>query len=285
MPYCPRCGVEVEHRLEKCPLCDTSIPDEVRDRENRDNSYPMDLVNPKKMYKSLSSVQRRIIILSLMVLLGLLPILLTGVLDLLKNQAFTWSYYVVFSLIGALGIASLFIQFAQKPLVSVNGSFFLFVIIYMLLKRDSPAIFFQSADFFILMITILGGESLLVYLCVNQRKWYNIVSYTLFIISFFLTALDYILTGNPQWSFIVFSVLFFLAFYFFYIGRVKRRGLNVIGFFFFLISLMLLALDFSTGFVGWSLVTAVIFGLLSVIFYIMHFILFNDTDWRKALHL
>jgi len=27
MPYCPKCGVEVEYKIEKCPLCKFQIPD------------------------------------------------------------------------------------------------------------------------------------------------------------------------------------------------------------------------------------------------------------------
>lgn len=39
MAYCPKCGVEVEHDVKNCPLCDFPIPDTNED-EVHDSKYP-----------------------------------------------------------------------------------------------------------------------------------------------------------------------------------------------------------------------------------------------------
>ena len=285
MPYCPRCGVEVEDRLDSCPLCDTVIPDEVRSRKQNNASYPADMVRPRKMYKSLTPKQRRGLIFSLIILIGLMPVLLTSVLDFIQNGLITWSYYVTFSIIGAAGISSLYIRFPRKPMVSVNGTILLSVLWYMLMTKQSPQVFIVSGDFPVILTTAVTTESILIFLSTAQRRWFNIVSYSLFILTLFLIILEFLLSKSIKWSFITSSILIPSSVYFFYIGKVKNKGLNTIGVFFFLLTLMLLALDFSTDYSGWSLITSVILGFLSLVFYIMHIALFNDTDWKKALHL
>ncbi|MGL4607164.1 MAG: DUF6320 domain-containing protein [Eubacteriaceae bacterium] len=39
MAYCPKCGVEVENKIEKCPLCEFPIPD-IGEGEEVGNKYP-----------------------------------------------------------------------------------------------------------------------------------------------------------------------------------------------------------------------------------------------------
>ncbi|MDC7223081.1 MAG: DUF6320 domain-containing protein [Spirochaetales bacterium] len=285
MPYCPRCGVEVEDRLENCPLCDTAIPDEVRRLEREEAPYPVDLVHPRKMYKSLTVKQRRRLIFSLMILTGLLPIILTTVLDVLQNRRVTWSYFVDISLVGAFCMAYLHIRFVHKPMVALHGTVLLFLLFYMLLRRLPPGEFLRTLDFQIILAVAVTGECVVTFLLGAQRKWFNIVGYCLFMSALFLVGLNYILSRNMGWAAPTASVLLPLAVYFVYMGRVKRRGMNVVGFFFLLLGLMLLALDFFSGYAGWSLVTSIVFGFLALVFYLLHFVLFNDTDWRKALHL
>lgn len=40
MAYCPKCGVEVEHDVKNCPLCDFPIPDINEENYLQDPKYP-----------------------------------------------------------------------------------------------------------------------------------------------------------------------------------------------------------------------------------------------------
>jgi hypothetical protein len=71
-----------------------------------------------------------------------------------------------------------------------------------------------------------------------------------------------------------------------YFSRVRRRGLNVAGFLFLELTVFLGILDFViSGTISWSGVTGLVFVPIAIVLYTMHIALFNDTDWRKALHL
>lgn len=286
MPYCPRCGVEVEDRMEHCPLCETAIPQGVRNQDKAPAPYPEDIVPPRKMYKRLSEKQLHWFVLSLIILLGLLPVLIISAIDLLNNGRFTWSYYAIVGILGTAGIVYLFVRYPRRPMIAVNGTFLSVFAVNMLVGyRYAPVEFFSSVEFIFYGLTFVIGESVLIFLTGKKRKWYDIVSFCLLMVTFFLLLVEYSLSKGWAWSLICASAILPVMLYFFYAGRAKRRGLNLVGFFFLLLTLMLLALDLTTTFQGWSVITSMIFGFLTLAFYIMHIALFNDTDWKKALHL
>lgn len=75
MAYCPKCGVEVEHDVENCPLCDFPIPDINEGFDPQDSKYPQaintyyedHLGKKNKAFFSIS-----IIALSMVVILGVI---------------------------------------------------------------------------------------------------------------------------------------------------------------------------------------------------------------------
>lgn len=75
MAYCPKCGVEVEHDVEKCPLCDFPIPNVEDWDELKSSKYPQaintyDEDHLGKKNKAFFSIT--IIALSMVVILGVI---------------------------------------------------------------------------------------------------------------------------------------------------------------------------------------------------------------------
>jgi hypothetical protein len=89
-----------------------------------------------------------------------------------------------------------------------------------------------------------------------------------------------------EWSAVVAAVIVPLSGFLYYVGRARNKGLNVLGFVSLDIAVMLVFIDLAvSGGIGWSWVTSAVLVPLAVVVYALHIALFNDTDWRKALHL
>jgi len=287
MPYCPRCGVEVEERLEKCPLCTTPIPDEVREHPDMPGDFPEDIIDPKPLYRKLSEGQKRFLALSFIALLGVFPIAITMGIDLFQNGTVTWSYYVMIPLLGVAAIAWIFVHYLRKPLISLSALMVVVLAIEMLISnRYSPGNFMSAPElpFFLLSFGVI--ELFLLYIMKRRRGVLQILSFLFLDAALLVGGIDYIITRSLTWSPVVFSSLIPAALYLSYIRIVKKKGLNLMGFFFIDLALMLTALDWTTsGTISWSLITSLIFLSIAAISYILHVALFNDTDWKKALHL
>ena len=94
MSYCVNCGVELSQNEKKCPLCGTEVYHPNQKVIKADTEEP-----PYPQYKPLT-IQRvsRSSIFTLITLIFLLPVLLTGICDLSINHGITWSAYVLTSI-------------------------------------------------------------------------------------------------------------------------------------------------------------------------------------------
>jgi hypothetical protein len=75
MAYCPKCGVEVEKGITKCPLCEFPIPDIEEKTTTKDSKYPQAINTYKedhlgKKNKAFFSIS--IIAISMMIILGII---------------------------------------------------------------------------------------------------------------------------------------------------------------------------------------------------------------------
>ncbi len=305
MAYCPRCGVEVEDRLDACPLCDTAIPLEVRENPNGSGDYPNDVIPPKRMYRSLTERQRRALFRSVLVFLVLFPLFLTVMLDLSRTGGISWSYFVSVPIAATAVIAWLFYRFGKRPLLAVTATLVIVIVTYGLLSLRMSATLSPILPYFI--VVFLAVEGLLLYLVRRRRHTLGIIGFAAVDITLLAVALDLLIragrtggeggepvfvgadaamTGGGWWSPVVAAVLLPIALYAAYLRRVRRKGLNLAGFLFLDLALMMVGIDMAiTGMVGWSVVTTLVFVPVAAILYVLHVVLFNDTDWRKALHL
>ena len=290
MPYCPRCGVEVEERLDACPLCDTRIPEEVRQRPEKPvepSRYPEDVIPPTPMYRTMSTRQRRILTVALIIFMGVFPILLTGGIDMARNGGVTWSYYVAIPVVGAALMVWLFVRFGRRPIVSVTAAMLILMVIQLLIAdRSDPGRFFVSQEFPFFVAVFALVELFLVYRVFRRPPLLRLVAFGLTEIALFLGAVNAIVSGSLSWSLITAACILPVPIYLVYLDRVKRKGLNMAGFLFLDLTIMTTGIDLAVdGGAGWSLITSLIFLTLTALFYILHVTLFDDTDWKKALHL
>jgi hypothetical protein len=97
MPYCSKCGVEVETHKTHCPLCQTKIQ-EIENLVIEDKKkYPdQQVLRPKKIR---TKKQKRILAWEIISVTLLLPLLITLFIDLIFNKAVSWSLYPISTLI------------------------------------------------------------------------------------------------------------------------------------------------------------------------------------------
>lgn len=100
MPYCSRCGVEVQVEAVKCPLCDSAIQ-KFPDDPAPGRSFPEDELIVHH-YPRMNR-KERLQLASVITTFGMLvPVLITIAVDLMTNKRITWSLYPVVSLFACL---------------------------------------------------------------------------------------------------------------------------------------------------------------------------------------
>jgi len=113
MPYCSRCGVEVDEIAENCPLCRAPIQ-KFQEDPAPGRTFPVDELpypGPPKMTR-----KERIRLASVMTGFGILiPLLITLSVDLTLNSAVTWSVYPIIILTASLLIVLTALYFGRKP--------------------------------------------------------------------------------------------------------------------------------------------------------------------------
>ena len=210
MPYCSRCGVEVEPNKEKCPLCDTKIQ-ELEDEEIEYSSkYPEVAVDeeerPQRTSKQIRKISWEIISIVL-----LMPLLITLSTNLIIDKTVTWALYPISSLILLWFLISMPLIFPKKPYIVIPGeviplTLFLLVIDYL------PN---QQLDWYLTLALPTVALTLVIITTVvfgsikAKNKGLNIAAFVLFAISAICLGLDVIIMSyiNQQvtigWSLFV----------------------------------------------------------------------------------
>jgi hypothetical protein len=112
MAYCVKCGVELEPGAKKCPLCDTPVVLPFEQTSTFDKPYPVYVQKPKfKIEKSTSMI--------IVGLIFLVPLLITVISDLTINKAFTWSLFVISSLLAFYVIITSIVMLGKRPVLSI----------------------------------------------------------------------------------------------------------------------------------------------------------------------
>jgi hypothetical protein len=113
MPYCSRCGVELDNSTEHCPLCRTPIQKFDGDGQLLpEKSYPVDNVGIKadKYIREHKGLLEKILTASF-----LIPVLTLFAINFFIDKTFSWSLYPVFSLILLWSYVFYSISFYKRP--------------------------------------------------------------------------------------------------------------------------------------------------------------------------
>jgi len=303
MAYCPRCGVQIEDRLDRCPLCDIPIPREARANIDTPSEYPEDVVPPKQMYRSLTAGQKQRLFGGTVVFFAIFPIVLTTILDLFRNGGITWSYYVSVPMIGTALLGTLIFRrgITRFP-TATAGNVLLFGTLALVFGRPGAQGVVSStaggsSAVIALLVLLLGAVEVgIMITTILKRNLMTRISLIGVVTAVAILGIEIVIdhsvsqntgaVGAVGWSSVVAAVIVPLSGFLYYLGRARNKGLNVLGFVSLDIAVMLVLIDISvSGGIGWSWVTAAVLVPLAVVVYALHVALFNDTDWRKALHL
>lgn len=173
MPYCPKCGVEVERDNHPCPLCQFPIPKIADAEQEKENRFPTSVKPYPQRLKS-----KLLIIFRFATVVILLSISLMSYINFKLDGAFTWSKYSGVSMLASLGVlffSFVYISNFYKSFTGIIG-----VVLMYLFCMDM----FQDGDhwFFSLALPIVAGISIIVMLYYRvlqslKVKGFNIVGF------------------------------------------------------------------------------------------------------------
>jgi uncharacterized membrane protein YvbJ len=92
MPYCSRCGIEVDDYVQICPLCRIPIQHTENDKDTGKRKFPF--THTKEIKDSLSRKQKRHMTWGIISLLVFIPIFVILAIRFLYADFFTWEGYL-----------------------------------------------------------------------------------------------------------------------------------------------------------------------------------------------
>lgn len=122
MPYCPRCGVEVESNIVKCPLCNTPIQPLDEEKPDNKSKYPDDV--PKVEQKPLKEKKKkRLLIFEITSVVLVIALIIFITTNLIIDGTVTWSLYPTATLLLVWCMISAPLLFPKKIAVIAVGEF------------------------------------------------------------------------------------------------------------------------------------------------------------------
>ena len=126
MSYCVNCGVKLAKSEKKCPLCNTVVINPNINKDKYEPAYPSNI----EVFKTLNYKFIAFLIMLILVILTLITVLC----DLLITGTFSWSKYVVFSMLCFSSHLSYLIlknTYISHTLVFITIELLIYVIAYL----------------------------------------------------------------------------------------------------------------------------------------------------------
>jgi hypothetical protein len=211
MPYCTRCGVEVNEEAKKCPLCSSPIQ-QFNEDPAPGREYPEDALNsaaPRLTRKE------RIKISVFMTSFGIMiPLFITMAVDIAVNRSITWSIYPIIGLTSSWLLTILPLIKQKNSSIIIWGEFFILSVTFIALRGFTPS----SSGIVYLGIPIVFFGALvsqgIVYVSSRTvRKGSNTAGFILIGIGIFCGLTDILLSCSlwnsfrMSWSLIVLAAL------------------------------------------------------------------------------
>lgn len=116
MPYCSRCGVEVDKNENNCPLCQATIQKVFEDKEPH-KRYPPERV-PRRTAPPLTRQDRIQLAKTVSTLGFLIPILIVISVDYFINSKISWSVYAMAGLTTTWLVTLMPLIFPRRPYIT-----------------------------------------------------------------------------------------------------------------------------------------------------------------------
>ena len=196
MPYCSKCGVEVDQGVENCPLCQLPI-----------NGIEKDILPPKKYpdvpveppgKAPMTTEQKRVRAWEIVGATLLIPFLIVVFTDLIVNETVSWARFPMIALLLAWMLATFPLLFAKRPLIIITGEV-LSVLIFLVLVdylHDWVIDWFYKLALPNLAILILIASAVTILSTQAKRKGANIAAFILFGLGALNLGLDLIIIST-----------------------------------------------------------------------------------------
>ena len=230
MPYCPRCGVEIEVGIEKCPLCGTPI----QPLEEPDWSYKYFPETPKlPRMPPMTAKQRRMFAWEIVSVSLLVISLLVLMLNVIINHTVSWSLYPLAGLVAAWLLATFPLFFPKKPFIIVAGEVGTIMILLLVIDAIDSKIQWYHKLALPIIVIILIITSVIVFLSIKVGKSVNIAAFILFGIATICVGVDIythkIIEGyfSATWSLIVLPPLTIIGLFLLYVQYRLTQRVNL----------------------------------------------------------
>ncbi len=230
MPYCSKCGVEVEESAATCPLCRAPIQHLEGDAPREESStYPQHIIDPDDAYR-LSQAERRRMGVELLTLVAGLATAALVLVDIFPDGALGWSCYAIGSVAGVWLLSILPLLLTGKPRLMVVLMLAVIVAYLCFIDAlDGSMDWSLSLGTPIALATFLAAYLTTVALRSRAIKGINLFGIGALGLAGYLMALECIIKFalhvgvRPYWSVVTALVLVPIAIFLFYLhGRVLR---------------------------------------------------------------
>lgn len=230
MPYCSKCGVEVDDGVATCPLCSTPIQNLDALVHIPENSpYPQHIIDPEDAY-NLSKAERRRIGVELLTLAVALASAALFLVDLLSHTSLSWSRYAVASVLFGwiMAVAPSVLYGRKKAALAIMA---VSVIAYLLVLDglDGQLDWSLTLGAPIALTSFMIAAATVEIMVTRRIKGINLLGIGALALATFLIALESILmvglgtSIRPYWSLVAALALVPVAVFLFYLhGRVLR---------------------------------------------------------------
>ena len=216
MPYCPKCGAEVDNGVENCPLCGFGIPIIDYEEKKKFKKYPDKINRYPKSYR-----RKRKIFMSYYRFMAVILSIVLLTEDLVFTGSITWSKYVVAPLFSTIYMLHFIMGLSKgfhRGLFTVHLD--ILTLVFLLDIFDGELDFTLTLALPILFITYIGLEVFFFIFKKTRKFGLDSVAYILIFFAFLSIGLEFIIELNVyskidlDWSLIATFQMIPIAFLF-----------------------------------------------------------------------
>ena len=212
MPYCSRCGVEVEANKTHCPLCNTELEELVEISIEKTKKFPDEehIPLPKKIR---IKERKKLLRWEVVSVTLLIPLLITLFTDLIVNRTVSWSLYPIASLLLVWVIITIPLLFPKNlPIILVGETVPYFIYLLVIDFIDNRSIdWYPRLGLPIISVIITVVLVVIIGIIFVKNKGANIAAFILFGIGIICLGIDFIVTSYIENKFAVNWSLYVLA--------------------------------------------------------------------------
>lgn len=207
MPYCSRCGVEVESNKQTCPLCNTPIQPLDEEKPEYKSKYPDDVPKDEQT-KPRPKKKKRLLVFEITSVVLAIPLIISLTTNLIVSGTVTWSLYPVASLLLVWFMMATPLLFPKKIAVIATGEFVPMLIYFLVIDLIDNG----KIDWYVrVALPIIGAIGVASFIIAfgtlkSKNKGLNIPAFALFGASIICLIVDVCITsylnGTPGlvWS-------------------------------------------------------------------------------------